>query len=379
MTSIESELRDIALEMHDIVEQAQSPEIADILQALKRAAEEVGMAWSGSWLGYHASVYYRGFRRPPADAWFSQEWGLMNRPYFNSGTTGDWVRYDQNEVESTIYRLAGDPEMMHVRRFWDEADRSIRRCRNSLLSIVEMGPDHAGSTFLTGKKDELARKSLRSDEQFLAESRPTTGITKDVEVLGKGPQSPPHLRMLAQVSSWNHATTLVEDVRDIAEELEAHFARKSMQSSPTGSTGNKVFIGHGHSLVWRELKDFLEDRLGLSVEEFNSVSTAGVTTTARLQSMLSEAGFAFLIMTGEDESGDGRLRARENVIHEMGLFQGRLEFEKAIILLEEGCEEFSNIHGLGHIPFPKGNIAASFEEIRRVLEREGLVQAVRAS
>ena len=62
--------------------------------------------------------------------------------------------------------------------------------------------------------------------------------------------------------------------------------------------------------------------------------------------MLDRALFAFLVMTGEDQHGDGTTHARENVIHEAGLFQGRLGFEKAIILLEEGCAEFSNIHGL---------------------------------
>jgi predicted nucleotide-binding protein len=64
-----------------------------------------------------------------------------------------------------------------------------------------------------------------------------------------------------------------------------------------------------------------------------------------------------------------------NVVHEAGLFQGRLGFTKAIVLLEEGCEEFSNIEGLGQIHFPKDNIKAAFEEIRRVLEREGLIKA----
>jgi hypothetical protein len=59
-----------------------------------------------------------------------------------------------------------------------------------------------------------------------------------------------------------------------------------------------------------------------------------------------------------------------NVIHEAGLFQGRLGFKKAILLLEETCEEFSNIHGLGYIPFPTGKISATFEEIRKVLKRE---------
>jgi predicted nucleotide-binding protein len=61
------------------------------------------------------------------------------------------------------------------------------------------------------------------------------------------------------------------------------------------------------------------------------------------------------------------------VIHEVGLFQGRLGFAKAIVLLEEGCTEFSNIHGLGQIRFPKGNVRAIFEDVRSVLEREGLL------
>lgn len=86
--------------------------------------------------------------------------------------------------------------------------------------------------------------------------------------------------------------------------------------------------------------------------------------------MLDAACFAFLILTGEDQHGDGEVHARENVIHETGLFQGRLGFERAIVLLEEGCKEFSNIHGLTQIRFPKGHISACFEEIRRVLERE---------
>src|SRR5262249_12944762 len=110
------------------------------------------------------------------------------------------------------------------------------------------------------------------------------------------------------------------------------------------------------------------------IVEFNSESVAGKSTTTRLSELLDAAGFAFLVMTGEDEQPDGKLRARENVVHEAGLFQGRLGFERAIVLLEEGCEEFSNIHGLNQIRFPKGDIAAKFEEVRVVLEREGLIR-----
>ena len=72
-------------------------------------------------------------------------------------------------------------------------------------------------------------------------------------------------------------------------------------------------------------------------------------------------------MTAGDERSDGAIQARMNVVHEAGLFQGRLGFSRAIVMLEDGCEDFSNIDGLGQIRFPKGNISAAFEEIREGL------------
>jgi predicted nucleotide-binding protein len=134
-----------------------------------------------------------------------------------------------------------------------------------------------------------------------------------------------------------------------------------------------VFIGHGRSAAWRELKDFVQDRLHLPWDEFNRVPVAGVTNIARLSEMLDAAAIAFVIMTAEEETSEGKLQARMNVIHEVGLFQGRLGFTKGIVVLEEGCEEFTNIQGLGQIRFPKGRITACFEDLRQVLEREGVI------
>lgn len=89
--------------------------------------------------------------------------------------------------------------------------------------------------------------------------------------------------------------------------------------------------------------------------------------------MLDACGVAFLLLTAEDEQADGHVVARQNVVHEAGLFQGRLGFDRAIVLLEDGCQEFSNINGLGQIRFPAGNIGAASEDVRRVLEREGFL------
>lgn len=137
------------------------------------------------------------------------------------------------------------------------------------------------------------------------------------------------------------------------------------------ASGKKIFIGHGRSSEWLKLKSFLSDRLSVSCDEFNIEPTAGIHTTDRLETMLLEAGMAFLVMTAEDKHVDGTIHARENVIHEIGLFQGQLGSRRAIVMIEEGCAKFSNLAGLTVILFSQNDISARFEDIRRVLEREG--------
>jgi hypothetical protein len=161
-------------------------------------------------------------------------------------------------------------------------------------------------------------------------------------------------------------------LRERVEMLEAFIGsfHKAVKGSFCKQTGSRIFIGHGRSPLWRELKDFLADRLGQEWDEFNRESVAGLMTFERISAMLDDSKFAFLIMTGEDELSNQTTQARQNVVHEVGLFQGRLGPRKAIILLEDGCAEFSNIIGLSQIRFPKDHISAVFEEIRRVLERE---------
>ena len=174
-----------------------------------------------------------------------------------------------------------------------------------------------------------------------------------------------------KISQW------INELESVYEQLEEYTelpsnTQQPMNQDTVNSENKKIFIGHGRSHIWRALKDFIEGELKLPYEEFERISTAGKSINNRLEEMLEESCIAFIIMTGEDEQPDGSLRARENVIHEVGLFQGRLGFEKAIILLEDGCARFSNIEGLIYLSFPKGNIKAAFENIREVLKTHNI-------
>jgi predicted nucleotide-binding protein len=131
-----------------------------------------------------------------------------------------------------------------------------------------------------------------------------------------------------------------------------------------------LFIGHGGNNLWRDLKDHLHDKHFYEVVAYEVGSRAGHAIRDILEDMLAKSSFAILIMTAEDQMIDGQLRARQNVVHEIGLFQGRLGFNRAIVLLEHGVEEFSNIHGIEQIRFSKGNIRETYGEILATIKRE---------
>jgi predicted nucleotide-binding protein len=95
-----------------------------------------------------------------------------------------------------------------------------------------------------------------------------------------------------------------------------------------------------------------------------------MTAKEVLETVAARAAIAFLVHTTDDEQEDGQMRARQNVVHETGLFQGRLGFKRAIVLREEGCEDFSNLHGLQEIRYQKDQLPGSFHEVLSVIKRE---------
>lgn len=345
------------------------------LAALGDAALEVGMAFSGSWQGYHSRVYYNEMLAPPPGAHFSQEWGLMDTFMSSHGSKGDWLEYDFEKVKEHIRGVAGDPELTKARSEANAANEVFESSKSEIVSILQNELDGANDSFLENLKVQIDKLQPMSPAEIAQALAPQGQImTRDTIVIGQGTKVPPHVAILAEVRSIHQSFGICEAAAEIAAKAASHLERKSRKRKIAARIGTNVFIGHGRSHAWRDLKDFVQDRLDLPWDEFNRVPVAGVTNIARLSEMLDAAAVAFLVMTAEDEMADGGLQARMNVVHEAGLFQGRLGFTKAIILLEEGCQEFSNIQGLGQIRFPPGNISAAFEEIRRVLEREGLIE-----
>jgi len=106
------------------------------------------------------------------------------------------------------------------------------------------------------------------------------------------------------------------------------------------------------------------------VETYETGARAGHAIRDVLDEMMNSATFAILVLTAEDEMADGQLRPRENVVHETGLFQGRLGWRRAIMLVENGVEPFSNIAGITQLRYDKGQIQSEFGNVLATLRAE---------
>lgn len=145
----------------------------------------------------------------------------------------------------------------------------------------------------------------------------------------------------------------IEELRNqVAELASAHVVAPPRPDPPAF----KVFIGHGSDPQWKYLQRALNDTHGFLVEAFESSERAGYHTLVVVDKMVRSSAVAVVVMTGEDSMGDGSLRARENVVHEIGFCQGVLGLENTIIVMEEGISEPSNIAGLTQIRFPRGGL-----------------------
>lgn len=374
MDNILDELERSARRCERHAAQFESDEVTAVVERIVETVNDFDRAWSQSFLGYQADVYTAGFEPTKPGQHFDSQWGGMDR--FSNRSSGEWAEYDHDAVIELVFQTARieRPSVLDslAKQYRDE----LSIIRDNITPLLDALAAMLNDAKIRDVRDRIAKlKSSYSAEQLFSSMVPKgRQFTHDMRAMQGGFRCPPHLQakinVLVSLSYGEQLKKLGVELSSLVKYLRLV---KDMSGNTIAKRSGKIFIGHGNSEEWKNLKDFLADRLSLTWDEFNREPNAGRTTKERLESMLDDACFAFLVMTGEDETGDGRLVARQNVVHEIGLFQGRLGFNRAIVLLEESCEEFSNIVGLTQIRFPRGKLLAKSEDIRRVLEREKLL------
>ena len=196
MDESHDELLAIADAMDRLVDRARQPDVQEPLGRLEDAANEIGRSFSGSWLGYHANIYYKGLQPPPPGAHFSRISGLRDR--VTSQTTGDWLEFDPEVVEAAIYEHAGHPDMEAAERLRVDAVREFDTWKLTALSVIESVG--SSDTFLTRLGAAVQELRILHSSDVINAHRPSGQLASlDMLAAGQGLWTPPHISLLARV------------------------------------------------------------------------------------------------------------------------------------------------------------------------------------
>ncbi len=222
---------------------------------------------------------------------------------------------------------------------------------------------------------QLLRTQVEKGKQLLA-NRPITSsgnetwetVTHDVLIRVFGSTSPNVSRIMDvgryefafgggtdedyERSRAENLKTRLEIMGGLIELLES--ANGSITSSPSPAAGSsrRVFVVHGHNkAATEETARFLE-KLNLDVTILHEKPSEGRTVIEKFEGH-SDVQFAVVLMTGDDRGGTEstpykaqKLRARQNVILELGFFLGRLGRKHVCALYQQGVEIPSDYAGV---------------------------------
>jgi len=130
---------------------------------------------------------------------------------------------------------------------------------------------------------------------------------------------------------------------------------------------SKIFLGHGHNQVWVQIEKYIKE-LGYNVESFETQKYNSPRIFDKLIKLLNECNVAVMVMSGDDSNSNGTIHARQNVVHEIGLFQGRYGLERVIMFRQSNVEVFSNIGGFLTISYENEPNKENFEELKNILD-----------
>ncbi len=124
--------------------------------------------------------------------------------------------------------------------------------------------------------------------------------------------------------------------------------------------GNKVFVVHGHDEPAREVVARYLEKLGLDPVVLRELPNGGRTIIEKFEAY-SDVSYAVVILTPDDlgstvsAPGQARLRARQNVVFELGFFVGRLGRSRVCALHKGDVEMLSDYQGVLYVPLDSGD------------------------
>jgi hypothetical protein len=260
------ELFQLANTAADTRARMQEKAIREPLRVLRQICDEVGRAWSGSNIGYHATVYYSNLQPKPPHVQFSAEWGLMDVWPTHQPDPG-WETMDYKDVKDYIVSRVGHDDIQKASSALGPIRDEFVNLKENAISILSTLLSRTPDSFLQRQFKAIEQLTVRHPQNIARQfieggqvfSRDTTAMTQGFSVA-------PHQQLSALPLASMELEAALDNLEKATRLSAAHVARQEERQRPamTTNTAITICIGHGRSPLWRELKEFLVERLHLT-------------------------------------------------------------------------------------------------------------------
>lgn len=171
------------------------------------------------------------------------------------------------------------------------------------------------------------------------------------------------LKIASTTIPWERVPEVIADIKEkirvlgaVEDRLDVYGEASSSQTPLDAPTDAPIFLVHGHDTERREIvRRFLETVTDRDVVVLADQPNRGQDLLGKLLAHAQQAVFAVVLLTPDDDGGKHgagtvALRARQNVVFELGLFIGLLGRDRVAALNDPVIELPTDFHGVAYIP-----------------------------
>ncbi len=157
--------------------------LTDLGKRLRDATRKVGDSSSGSWVGWHSRMYFRGYAEPSVGETWDTEWGGIH------GIPASWQDRSQAEVQEAIERRAR-VTLAELAQVADDVRGRCEPLRREVLTILSPICDLAGldkEAVLLSTIEQI--KWITPPDEFVRALAPSHLMSRDSSAFNQGMQA----------------------------------------------------------------------------------------------------------------------------------------------------------------------------------------------
>lgn len=319
MQQIIDELNALADECERLAKPIREEPLKSMVDRFTKALIQVKDAHSGSWLGYHAHLYYRNFVMPPAHDCFDSIYGRAS---------SNWQAKDLHDVFDFMIRTSGNPDKSLLESESQNATAIGQVRYEDLMTILSVVLDVTKSTHIEELRDELRNKVVHFSIEKIADAQCPAGFASaDQTAIAQGKVTPPHATLFGWLFQHQLSFQGLEQLSSIARRA-AKYLERQEKLHPITSSPERIMVSRTPSSTQTDMTE-TEIKLRDAATQFDlAMKNIGEGDTFRscINSFISNTRSVTFVMQKESSDVPGLKEWYEKRMKELAAQTPLLKF-----------------------------------------------------